>query len=103
MVVGEPWGLSGLRDLMKRSAQRAIARGVRVGEFNEWVPGVMFLALGERNGMLENVVFADRRDDDKPVVISARTGRVEQGDEAADIVFNLRPSWCVTKMPSQTV
>ena len=38
------WGVRGLRDLMSRSAQRALASGVRTGEFQEWLPGVTFLA-----------------------------------------------------------
>ena len=49
LVWGEPWGIRGLRQLMSRSAQRALAGGVRIGEFNEWVPGVTFLAQDQKN------------------------------------------------------
>ena len=90
VVVGEPWGLRGLRDLMKRSAQIAITQGIRVGEFNEWVAGVMFFASDDVDGTLHDVIFADHRNPEQSVVVSARRGYVEQGSEAQDIVLNLQ-------------
>ena len=90
MAWGEPWGIQGLRDLMSRSAQRALAGGVQVGQFNEWVPGITFFASGRAGDELTEVVFADRRDASRPVVISARRGLLQQGDRAEDLVFSLR-------------
>lgn len=90
MAVGEPWGIRGLRELMSRSAQRALAGGVRIGEFNEWVPGVTFLATGRDGDELANVIFADRRDSKRPVVISAKHGTIHGGSRAEDLVFSMR-------------
>ncbi|MEO0814857.1 MAG: LptF/LptG family permease, partial [Myxococcota bacterium] len=90
MAWGEAWGIRGLRDLMSRSAQRALASGVRPGEFHEWVPGVTFMARGIRDGRMQEVIFADLRDADKPMVVSAKEGTVKVGEEARDIVFDLR-------------
>jgi LPS export ABC transporter permease LptF len=90
LVYGEPWGIRGVRRVIKRSAQRALASGVRIGEFNEWVPGVTFMAQDEKDGALRNVVFADRRNAERPVVISAKRGRVVTGSRVRDMVFDLR-------------
>ncbi|MCK5688849.1 LptF/LptG family permease, partial [Myxococcota bacterium] len=89
MSIGEPWGVKGLRRLMTQSAQDALARGIRPGEFVEWVPGVTFYAEERDGELLKDVVFADRRDAKKPVVISARTGRVVSGKGSRDIIFAL--------------
>ena len=89
-MVGEPWGVKGLRDLMSRSAQRTLAQGVRVGEFNEWISGVVLLARGKKtDGSLENILFADRRNPNTPVVISAKAGRVQMGHQSSDLIFQL--------------
>jgi lipopolysaccharide export system permease protein len=89
LVEGEPWGIRGLRQLMSASAQRALAAGVRVGEFNEWVSGVTFMAKRQVGKDLFDVVFADRRDKRRPIVISAKRGQVGTGERAQDIVFDL--------------
>ncbi|MEE8410491.1 MAG: LptF/LptG family permease [Myxococcota bacterium] len=89
LAVGEPWGIRGLKDLMAHSAQRALAAGVRIGEFNQWVPGVTFMASGEQNGELIDIVFADRRNEARPIVISARRGVIGTGARAQDMVFDL--------------
>ncbi len=91
LVVGEPWGVKGLRALMARGAQRALASGVRPDEFQEWVPGVTLSAARERHGKdLTDVMLADRRDPDRGVVITAKNGVVVSGTESRDIVFNMR-------------
>lgn len=89
-IVGEPWGVKGLRQLMSHSAQRALASGVRIGEFQEWVPGVTFLAHDKHGRELIDVVFADRRDTQRPMVISAKRGRIYEGGKARDLIFDLR-------------
>lgn len=90
LLLGEPWGIQGLQNLMARSAQASIASGVRVGQFNEWVDDVVFFAKGEeQNGVLVDVMLADRRDREHPIVVSARRGRVIVGAHAHDIVFDL--------------
>ncbi len=89
LIAGEPWGVRGLRDLMARSAQRALASGVRSGEFQQWIPDVTFIAEGRSGQQLVNVVFADRRDDQRPLLISARRGSVLGGERANDLVFEL--------------
>ncbi len=89
-MVGEPWGVKGLRNLMSRSAQRTLAQGVRVGEFNEWISGVVLLAREkESDGRLRDIMFADRRDPRNPVVISATEGEVKSGEKSRDLVFEL--------------
>ena len=90
LVVGEPWGVRGLRNLMARGAQRALASGVRADEFQEWVPGVTFLARERHGNDLIDVMLADRRDPDRGVVITAKSGVVVSGVESRDIVFNMR-------------
>jgi lipopolysaccharide export system permease protein len=89
LILGEPWGVRGLRDLMSRSAQRALASGVRTGEFQEWVPGVTFLARGRDGDRLTEVVFADLREPETPVLISSRRGIIASGERARDLVFEL--------------
>ncbi len=90
LALGEPWGISGLRRVISQSAQKALAGGVRLRQFNEWVPGVTFMAQDQVGEELIDVVFADRRDERRPVVISARRGVVTPGQRANDIVFDLR-------------
>ncbi|MBN1961303.1 MAG: LptF/LptG family permease [Deltaproteobacteria bacterium] len=89
MIKGEPWGIRGLRDLMSRSAQRALAQGVRHGEFQQWIPGVTFLTKNKNNDDLDEVIFIDRREAAHPIVISARHGKILSGDHARDLVFAL--------------
>jgi lipopolysaccharide export system permease protein len=89
MSFGEPWGVAGLRDLMSRSAQRTLAEGVRPGEFHEWLPGVTFFAADGQGPALTDVLFADLRDQEKPVVLSARRGMVRPGQAARDIVLDV--------------
>ena len=90
MAVGEPWGIRGLRDLMARSAQRALAGGVRLGEFNEWVPNVTFSATGRQGDAFTNVVFADQRDPGQPLIVSAKFGHIYPGEQPRDILFHMR-------------
>jgi len=99
MIVGEPWGISGLKNLMASSAQKALARGVRVGEFNEWVTDVTFLAKGKQGEDLLDVMFADRRDQERPVVISAKKAQVKAGKTSKHIVFDLRDGSIVHYRP----
>jgi lipopolysaccharide export system permease protein len=89
LIKGEPWGIRGLRDLMSRSAQRALAQGVRTGEFQQWIPGVTFLAKNKQNDNLTEVIFVDQRDAARPLVISARHGKILSGADARDLVFDL--------------
>ena len=90
MGVGESWGIRGLRHLMARSAQRALASGVEVGEFYEWLPGVTFYAQDREGGELIDVLFADLRESDTPIVVSAKRGVMQRGDDPTDLVFELR-------------
>lgn len=90
LVVGEPWGVRGLRDLMARGAQRALAGGVRADEFQEWIPGVTFLAQQRVGRDLRGVMLSDRRNPERAVVITSKTGVVLGGAESRDIVFALR-------------
>lgn len=90
MAWGEAWGIRGLRNLMSKSAQRALASGVRPGEFHEWLPGVTFMARDTREGQMQEVIFADLRDPERPLVVAAKEGTVKVGEEARDIVFDLR-------------
>ena len=90
LIVGEPWGLAGLHDVTARGAQRALAEGVRVGVANEWVQGVSFLARRREGEGFGGVTFADRRQVQHPILISARRGEVRPGTRARDIVFALQ-------------
>lgn len=90
MHVGEPWGIRGLRQLMGRSAQRALTAGVRPQTFHEWIPGITFWAGGHQGQLLTDVIFADRRDLDKPMLITAREGTLRAGDDPTQLVFDMR-------------
>lgn len=89
MAWGEPWGIKGLRNVLTHSAQKALASGVRAGEFHEWVSGVMFMAQKEKKGQLHEVVFADRREKNRSVIISAHQGQVMTSPQASEVVFDL--------------
>lgn len=89
LLYGEPWGIRGVKEVLARGAQRALTEGVQVGEFTEWVDGVTFIARGREGDKLANIVFADQREEDRPVVVSARRGRIRAGVTARDIVFDL--------------
>ena len=99
VAFGEPWGIQGLRTLMARSAQRALASGVRLGEFNEWVPNVTFLAMGRQGPDFTDVVFADQRDRQQPLMVSARFGNIYPGDHPRDIIFAMRDGTMVINQP----
>jgi lipopolysaccharide export system permease protein len=88
LIVGEPWGLGRLDVLMSAGAQRALASGVRIGEFTQW-GGISFTAGGEKDGKLQDVVFMDRRNANSPVAIFAKRGSVLGGKRAQDLVFEL--------------
>ncbi len=106
-VWGEPWGIQGIRSIMSRGAQRALAQGVRAGEFTEWVPGVTFHVRAtapepnshvvrgdtghhdERSALLYGLTFADLRDPKNPVVVAAESGQVVSTGSAGTILFDL--------------
>ncbi len=87
---GEPWGIQGLKRIMAHGAQRALAEGVRPGEFTEWIGGVTFLARGEDAEGLTDIMFADQRDTTRPVIVSAKRATVVGGENAKDIIFDLK-------------
>ena len=87
---GEPWGIAGLRELMARSAQRAVASGMRIGVFNEWIPGVTLYAAARDAEGLRGVFLADQRDPAQPMIISAARGQVQGGSAAQDLILSLR-------------
>lgn len=89
LIYGEPWGVRGLRQLMAHGAQRALAQGVQVGEFQQWVPGVALLAQDKRDGRLRDVFFSDRRNRGRPLTIGARWGRIHGSEKAEILVFEL--------------
>jgi LPS export ABC transporter permease LptF len=90
MHLGEPWGIAGLRELMGRSAQRALSAGVQPQTFHEWIPGITFWAGESRGQWLVDVVFADRRDPQRPMLITARQGLLRAGDDPTQLVFDMR-------------
>jgi len=89
-TLGEPWGVHGLRDLMSRSAQRALAEGTKPGRFTEWVSGVVFYAEENTADGLKKIFFTDRRDKSRAITVSAKEGRVVQGADATEILFELK-------------
>lgn len=89
-TLGEPWGVKGLRELMARSAQRALAQGTTPGQFTEWVSGVVFYAEARDGDRLQKVFFTDRRDSAQAIAVSAKQGRVLQGASANEILFELQ-------------
>jgi LPS export ABC transporter permease LptF len=89
-TLGEPWGVKGLRELMARSAQRALAQGTNPGQFTEWVSGVVFYAEARDGDRLQKVFFTDRRDSAQAIAVSAKEGRVLQGASANEILFELK-------------
>ena len=89
-TLGEPWGVQGLRDLMSRSAQRALAEGTQPGQFTEWVSGVVFYAEQSDKGRLKKVFFTDRRDKARAIAVSAQEGEVLVGANPEEILFELQ-------------
>ena len=89
-TLGEPWGVHGLRDLMSRSAQRALAEGTQPGRFTEWVSGVVFYAEESTDDGLKKIFFTDRRDKSRAITVSAKEGKVVQGADATEILFELK-------------
>lgn len=102
LTLGEPWGVRGLRDLMSRSAQRTLAQGVRPGEFHQWLPGISFFAAGGAGDTLEGVFFADLRNPERPLVVSAKQGQVRSGAQAKDIVLQMRDGNMVIRGENQS-
>lgn len=89
-TLGEPWGVHGLRDLMSRSAQRALADGAQPGQFTQWVSGVVFYAQERDESGLQEVFFTDRRDPAQAIAVSARHGKILSGAHASEIIFELQ-------------
>ncbi|MEZ4273041.1 MAG: LptF/LptG family permease [Myxococcota bacterium] len=90
LVLGEPWGFGGLKSLMARGAQQALAKGVRPGEFNQWIPGVTFYAQERHGNILQGVLLADRRNASQPIIVSAKQGHMQIGEDSHEIVFDLQ-------------
>lgn len=90
MGYGEPWGIRGLRQVMSRSAQRAMAQGVQAGTFYEWIPGVTFWVEKRHADHLEHILFSDQRNRDRPLTIVAHAGRITTGQNSADLVFQMQ-------------
>ena len=89
-TLGEPWGVHGLRDLMSRSAQRALAEGTEPGRFTEWVSDVVFYAEEGDGESLKKVFFTDRRDKSRAIAVSAKEGTVLTGSNSREILFELK-------------
>jgi lipopolysaccharide export LptBFGC system permease protein LptF len=100
MSWGEPWGIRGLRQLMARGAQDALARGLRPGEFTEWLPGVVLYAQRRDGEVLQQVLFADRRDRTRPLLAVARQGRLHRGERPQDLLFTMHDGTFVLQGPS---
>lgn len=88
-LLGEPWGIQGLKRIMAEGAQNALAQGVKPGEFSEWIKGVTFYAETKDEQGLKGIVFSDQRNQDRPVVVSARHGNVLAPKDAKTLVFDL--------------
>ncbi len=89
LCFGEPWGVRGLRQTMARGAQTALARGLRPGEFTEWLPGVVLFAARRDADGLHEVVFADRRDASRPMLAVAQHGELRRGSRAEDLLLSM--------------
>ena len=74
-VYGEPWGVSGLRDLLAHGAKRALADGVKPGIFYQWTPELTFYARGRENGELVDWILAERNNEREMIVSAEREGR----------------------------
>jgi len=90
LVVGEPWGLGGLRRVLASGAQSALIEGLEPGRFHHWVDGVTFMVRAkDDDGRLRGLVIIDERESDRPLVISAKTGRLTSSSADKEIFFDL--------------
>jgi len=88
-MVGEPWGLRGLSALLSSSAERVVASGMKVEEFNEPVPGVMLFARARDNHRLSRVFFADHRQADRPLALSAESATVAANSARRELELDM--------------
>ena len=85
-VYGEPWGVSGLRDLLAHGAKRALAEGVKPGIFYKWTPELTFYARGRENGELVDWVLAERNNE-REMIVSAERGSLIADEDSLELQF----------------
>ncbi|MEC8049874.1 MAG: LptF/LptG family permease [Myxococcota bacterium] len=85
-VYGEPWGVSGLRDLLAHGAKRALADGVKPGIFYQWTPELTFYARGRDNGELVDWVLAERNGE-REMIVSAERGSLIADEDNLELQF----------------
>lgn len=88
MMWGEPFGIHGLRRLMATSAERALVAGVHPERFHTWLPGVTLFARKVEGAALEEMLLADMRSPNRPVVVVAQSGDIKRSDRNHNLVIH---------------
>ena len=101
LLFGEPWGLKGLQEIASKGAQRALAEGIRPGEFTQWTPQMMFYAEGKEGEIYEQILLSDERRPGEPIAVAAERARVRPGVRKADIFFELQNGMVMSRHPSE--
>ncbi|MDY7224870.1 LptF/LptG family permease [Hyalangium rubrum] len=84
---GEPWGLTGVKELVSEVIKKNVAGDVKSGVFYEDLSDLTLYAerVSREGGQWTHVLLHDDREPSSPLLVLAQTGRVNTsvGDEAA--------------------
>lgn len=87
-VFGEPWGVSGLRNLMAHGAKRALAEGVKPGIFYQWTPNLTFYARDRSESRLIDWVLSEKNTN-REVIVTAQSGALKPQQEQLKLHFEM--------------
>ena len=88
-VFGEPWGVSGLRELMAHGAKRALADGVKPGIFYQWTPELTFYARDRRGDELIDWVLSEKNKT-REVIVTAQSGALRPQQRDLKLQFEMK-------------
>lgn len=87
-IWGEPWGVSGLRELMAHGAKRALADGVKPGVFYQWTPELTFYARDRHGDELIDWVLSENNKR-REVIVTAQSGALRPQQESLKLKFEM--------------
>ncbi len=88
-VYGEPWGVSGLRELLAHGAKRSLAEGVVPGVFYRWTPNLTFYARDKQDGTMIDWLITERTAD-RDIVVSAKSGSLLAKSDQLELEFEMQ-------------
>lgn len=95
-VYGEPWGVTGLRELMAHGAKRSLAEGVEPGVFYKWTPELTFYARAQENGTMTDWLLSERSAE-RNIVVSAKSGALLAETDRLEVAFEMQDGVMYTK------